>query len=130
MKQEREKIYLLNIFLGIIISKYFDGEVGAFESNLVSYQCAQSCPTLCNLMDYSPLGSSVHGIFPGKGTRVSCYFLLQGVFLTQGSNLPLEVREPSNKEARRYERWVQMRPPNHREVLACEGGDRKTENDQ
>ena len=40
MKQEREKIYLLNIFLGIIISKYLDGEVGGFESNLVSYQCA------------------------------------------------------------------------------------------
>ena len=26
------------------------------------YVCAQSCPTLCNLMDSSPLGSSVHGI--------------------------------------------------------------------
>ena len=25
--------------------------------------CAQSCPTLCNTMDYSPPGSSVHGIF-------------------------------------------------------------------
>ena len=24
--------------------------------------------------------------FPGKNTRVSCHFLLQGVFLTQGSN--------------------------------------------
>ena len=24
--------------------------------------CAQLCPTLCNLMDYSPLGSSAHGI--------------------------------------------------------------------
>ena len=72
-------------------------------------------------MDYSPIGSSVHGIFPGKGTRVGCHFLLQGVFLTQGSNLPLEVREPSNKEARRYERWVQMRPPNHREVWLVRG---------
>ena len=24
---------------------------------------AQSCPTICNLLDYSPPGSSVHGIF-------------------------------------------------------------------
>ena len=24
--------------------------------------CAQSCPTLCHPMDYSPAGSSVHGI--------------------------------------------------------------------
>ena len=29
------------------------------------YACSvtQSCPTLCNPMDYSPPGSSVHGIF-------------------------------------------------------------------
>ena len=27
---------------------------------------AQLCPTLCNPMDYSPPGFSVHGIFPGK----------------------------------------------------------------
>ena len=27
--------------------------------------------------------------FPGKNTGVSCYFLLQGIFLTQGSNLGL-----------------------------------------
>ena len=36
---------------------------------IVAIQCAvlclvtQSCPTLCNLMDCSPPGSSVHGIF-------------------------------------------------------------------
>ena len=28
--------------------------------------CAQSCPTLCNPMDYSLPGSSVHGIFQAK----------------------------------------------------------------
>ena len=27
--------------------------------------------------------------FPGKNTGVGCYFLLQGIFLTQGSNLHL-----------------------------------------
>ena len=37
-------------------------------------------------MDYSPPGSSVHGIFPGKNTRVGCHFLLQGIFPTQESN--------------------------------------------
>ena len=47
----------------------------------------QSCPTLCNPMDCSPPGSSVHGDFPGKNTRVGCHFLLQGIFLTEGSNL-------------------------------------------
>ena len=36
--------------------------------------------------DCSPLGSSVHGDSPGKNTRVGCYFLLQGLFPTQGLN--------------------------------------------
>ena len=40
-------------------------------------QVAQSCLTLCNPMDCSPAGSSVHGIFPGKNTGVGCHFLLQ-----------------------------------------------------
>ena len=47
----------------------------------------QSYPTLCDPMDYSPPGSSVHGDSPGKNTRVGCHFLLQGTFLTQGLNL-------------------------------------------
>ena len=37
-------------------------------------------------MNYSLPGFSVHGIFPGKSTGVGCYFLLQGIFLTQGLN--------------------------------------------
>ena len=40
----------------------------------------ESCPALSDPMDYSPPGSSVHGIFQ------SCHFLLQGIFLNQGSN--------------------------------------------
>ena len=39
---------------------------------------AQLCLTLCASMDYSPPGSSIHGIFPGKNTGVSCRFFLQG----------------------------------------------------
>ena len=44
----------------------------------------QSCPTLCNPMDWSPPGSFVHGDSPGKNAGVGCHFLLQGIFLTQG----------------------------------------------
>ena len=47
---------------------------------------AHSCPTLCDPIDCSLSGSSVHGIFPGKITGVGCHFLLQGIFLTQRSN--------------------------------------------
>ena len=34
---------------------------------------AQSCLTLCDPMDYSPPGSSVHGDSPGKNTGLSCH---------------------------------------------------------
>ena len=46
----------------------------------------QSCLTLCNTIDCSPPGPSVHGDFPGKNARVGCHALLQGNFPTQGSN--------------------------------------------
>ena len=46
----------------------------------------QSSPTLCDPMDCSPSGTSVQGGSPGKSTGVGCYTLLQGNFLTQGSN--------------------------------------------
>ena len=46
----------------------------------------QSCPTLCNPMDCSLPGSSVHGDSPGKNTGVCCHVLLQGTFLTHGQN--------------------------------------------
>ena len=49
-------------------------------------QVAQSCLTLCNSMDCSPPGSSVHGDSPDKNTGVACCSLLQGVHPTQGSN--------------------------------------------
>ena len=41
----------------------------------------QSCPTLCNPVDCSPPGSSVHAVSPGKNTGVGCHALLQGIYL-------------------------------------------------
>ena len=52
---------------------------------------AQSCPTLCDPMDYSPPGSFVHGDSPGKNTGVGCHTLLQGIFPTQET----ESRSPA-----------------------------------
>ena len=45
-----------------------------------------SCVRLCNRMDCSPPGFSVHGVFPSKNTGVGCYFLLQGIFPNQELN--------------------------------------------
>ena len=48
---------------------------------------AQSCPTLCDPIDYRLLGSSVHGILQARIlTSVGCHFLLQRIFPTQGWN--------------------------------------------
>ena len=46
----------------------------------------QPCLTLSDPMDYSPPDSSCPWDSPGKSTGVWCHFLLQGIFLTQGSN--------------------------------------------
>ena len=44
---------------------------------------------LCELIDYSLLGFSVHGIFQAIILEQVAVFLLQGIFPTQGSNLNL-----------------------------------------
>ena len=55
---------------------------------------AQSCLTLCDRMDCSLPGSSVHWDCPGKNTGVGCYFLLQGIFQAQESTQgPLHCRQ-------------------------------------
>ena len=45
----------------------------------------QLCPTLCDPIDGSPPGSHPWDS-PGKNNGVGCHFLLQWIFLTQGSN--------------------------------------------
>ena len=50
---------------------------------------AQSCLTLCDLMDCCLPGSSVLGDSSGKNTGVGSHSILQEIFPTQGSNLGL-----------------------------------------
>ena len=63
-------------------------EILAFSTSRAAVLClvAQSSPTLCDPMDCSSPGSSVHWDSPGKNTGVGCHALLQGIFLTQGLN--------------------------------------------
>ena len=60
----------------------------SFQSSSRVHAClvTQLYPTLCDLMDCSPLGSSVHGDSPGKNTGVGYHALLQGIFPSQGLN--------------------------------------------
>ena len=53
--------------------------------------CAESRPTLCDPMDCSQPGSSVHGDSLGKNTGVGCHAFRQGIFPTQGSNPGLSL---------------------------------------
>ena len=52
----------------------------------------QSCPTLCDPMDNSQLGSSVHGDSPGKNTGVGCHAQPGDL-----SNPGIESRSPTLK---------------------------------
>ena len=53
------------------------------DSESVSHSVVSNCDNInCNLP-----GSSDPWNSPGKNTGVGCYFLLQGIFLTQGLNL-------------------------------------------
>ena len=46
---------------------YFNGQISA-AGWMAIYKCSvtQSCPTLCDPLDYSPSGYSVHGIFQAR----------------------------------------------------------------
>ena len=56
-----------------------------FTDEKVSIQPSLSHVRLCDPMDCSPPGSSVHGIFQARIPESGCHFLLQGIFLTQRS---------------------------------------------
>ena len=61
------------------------GCIRGVEIEKIKVSVTQSCLTLCNPMDSSLPGSSVHD----KNIGVGCHSLLQGIFLTQESKLGL-----------------------------------------
>ena len=98
----------------------------------------QSCPTLCNPMDCSPPGSSVHGDSPSKNTGVGGLSLLQVIFLTQELNwgllhlsllqadsLPAELPGRPLRQQYQCSLWhclvtSQRHPTYPRSLLVCE----------
>ena len=59
------------------------------ERKALCFSVAQSHLTLCDPLDCSPPGSSVHGIFQARTREWVAISSSRGVFLTQGSNLHL-----------------------------------------
>ena len=77
-------------------------EVGLSCLHCLNFQLLSAClfpfttlSAMCSLVSDSPTPTRplCPWDFPGKNTGVGCHFLLQGLFLTQGSNLhPLHCR--------------------------------------
>ena len=85
------------VFKGFgIVNKEVTTEKVIFQASMSYAQCyiilglccawSLSHVQLCNPMDSSPPGSSVHGDSPGNNTGAGCHSILQGIFQTQGSN--------------------------------------------
>ena len=67
----------------------FSGEFSSLISWKVKVLVTQSCQALCNPMDCSPPGLSVHEIVQAIILNWVASSLLQGIFPTQGSKLGL-----------------------------------------
>ena len=70
---------------------YFIDVIALELLNIANIACrqAQSCPPLCDPMNCSPPGFSVHRIFQARILEVGCHLLLQGIFPTQGPSVCL-----------------------------------------
>ena len=80
-------------------------------SNLESEsEVAQSCPTLCDPMDCSPPGSSVHGIFQAR--------VLEWVAISfsRGSSQPRDWTRVSPTVGRRFTIWATKEAPLSRDI--------------
>ena len=88
------------------------------------YMClvVHLCPTLCDTVDCSPPGSSVHGDSPGKNTGVACHALLQGIIPTQGSNPDLPhyrqiLYHLSHQVVGKHQNWANTKEAKYKERL-------------
>ena len=64
-------------------------------------EVAQSCPTLCDPMDCSPPGSSVHGIFQARVLEWGAIASMAGGLVSipgQGTKIPYAVQQPKEKK--------------------------------
>ena len=92
----RPLLFLLSIFSSLRVL-YSEWALCIRWPNFTVCLClvVQSCPTLCDSMDCSLPGSSVHGLLKARIPEWVCFHaLLQGIFSTQGSNSGLLNYQP------------------------------------
>ena len=75
----------MSLLFFIIVSSKCVSQIAVVCCCLVT----KSCPTLLQSHELRPTRLLCPWDFQGKNTRVGCHFLLQGLFLTQGSKLCL-----------------------------------------
>ena len=63
---------------------YFSVFLSVFLASVLLFACLRACSAVSNSL--WPHGLFCPEDFPGKNTGVGCHLLLQGIFLTQGSN--------------------------------------------
>ena len=76
-RPEQAFVQYINSQSRLIMICYSKGCMHCFSNQCVC-SVTQSCLTLCDPLDYSLPGSSVHGIFPGKNTGVGCISYSRG----------------------------------------------------
>ena len=76
-------------------------------------EVAQSCPTLCDPMDYSISGSSVHGIFQAR--------VLEWIAIafSRGSSWPRNRTRVSRIAGRRFTLWAAVYTSHNNEQYLC-----------
>ena len=79
--------------------------------------CVLSCVQLCYPMDYTACQPPCPWNFPGKNTGVVCHFLLQGIFLTQESNLHLLVSYIGRQSIYHHTTCEAINTPLHLKIL-------------
>ena len=93
-------------------AQWVQGWNEALPFQLSRVKVTQLYPTLCDPMDY---GMEFHGLWPwnspGQNTGVGSHSLLQGIFLTQGSNPSLPhcrwiIYQLRHQESPRILEWV------------------------
>ena len=92
----------------VVVEVIFSG-----NNPIAAAKVIQLCWTLCDSIDGSPPGSSVHGIFPGKSTGVGCHCLLQTV--------PYDISKPQRviiplEERQGFKTWSTLL---HSELKTC-----------
>ena len=86
-KRSRKQCYIMDRVAGT--SSALRDLKAARVVAFITWVCAQLCPTLCDSMDCTPPGFSVHGNFQARILEWVAISSSRGIFPTQGSNLCL-----------------------------------------